>query len=140
MSKVSEKAIYKNYEPIPLNGKVSIIPKDFTEVMNKNGNWGLYSTDNNKFLNGILISKEVISLEGYGGTQKFGVRLNDQNKTEIEFKEGEYYFKIVPPPFFSRQFFLRPFFLRGGKKSHRKRNSKKSKKNRKNRRKSNKTR
>ena len=130
MSQVSEKAIYSNYEPIPLNGKVSIIPKVFTEFVNKNGNWGTYSKDDKQFLNGTLISKEVISLEGYGGTQEFGVRLNDQS--EIKFKEREYYFKKVPRPFFSR-----PFFSRGGKKSHRKRNSKKSKKTRKNRRKSN---
>lgn len=118
MSKVSEKAIFNNYSPIPLNSKVSIIPKEFTQF--NASNMGTYSTDNSKFLDGTLISKDIDSSSGgYGGIIKYVVKLDNSNK-EITFYSSPttYYFKLNPPP------------SKGGKKSRRKLNTKKSRKNR----------
>jgi hypothetical protein len=117
MSKVSEKAIFSNYKPIPLQSKVNIIPKDFTEFNTKN--FGIFSTDDTKFLNGTLVSKEEVSSAGYGGILQYVVKL-DNSDEEITFSSSPptYYFKVNTQTSF------------GGKKSRRKRNINKSRKNR----------
>lgn len=117
MSKVSEKALFNNYIPIPLKSKVNIIPKDFTQF--NTTNFGTFSTDDSKFLNGTLISKEEVSSAGYGGIVQYVVKL-DNSDEEITFSSSPptYYFKVNTQPSI------------GGKKSRRKRNIKKSRKNR----------
>jgi len=118
MSKVSEKAIFSNNISIPLKSKVNIIPKEFTQFNTKN--FGTFSIDDTKFLNGTLISKEEVSSAGYGGIVQYVVKL-DNSDEEIIFSSSPqtYLFKVnTAPP------------QTGGKKSRRKRNIKKSRKNR----------
>lgn len=117
MSKVSEKAIFSNYKRIPLQSKVNIIPAGFTKF--NTDNFGTFSIDDTKFLNGTLISKEEVSSAGYGGIVQYVVKL-DNSDEEITFSSSPttYYFKVNTPPSI------------GGKKSRRKRNIKKSRKNR----------
>lgn len=93
MSKVSEKAIFSNCKPIPLQSKVNIIPKDFAEFNAKN--FGTFSTNDTKFLNGTLVSKEEVSSAGYSGIVQYVVKL-DNSDEEITFSSSPptYYFKV----------------------------------------------
>ena len=97
MSSISEKAIFTNYASIPIGYKVSIIKKEFAKF--NPSTFGTYSTNDDKFVDGILVSKAVISTLGYGGIVEYVVKL-DNNDEQITFNSSpiEYYFKVNPTP------------------------------------------
>jgi hypothetical protein len=96
MSKVSEKATFSDSTPIPLNSNVSIIPREFT-VFNIN-NFGTYSTDDTKFLNGVLVDK-VVTPGGYGGIVVSTIKLDDSDETITTTSASPtYYFKEISKP------------------------------------------
>ena len=115
MSVVDEKAIYTGWIAVGDGEKVSVIDKQYT-IFNTS-DFKTYSTDDSKFRNGTLISKEFVSGGGYGGIVEYKVKLNSGEIITFRTSPREYYFKVVAKS-------------SGGKKSRRKRNSKKSRKNR----------
>ena len=95
-TKVSEKAIFRDYTAIPLNSKVTFIPKEYTRY--NADNFSTYSTDDTKFVNGILKTK-VESLGGYGGIVTYTVKLDDSDEIiTITSTPRSYYFKLNPQP------------------------------------------
>ena len=116
MSVVSEKAIYTGWIAVGDGEKVSIIDKQYTDL--NTSDFKTYSTDDSKFRNGTLISKDLsIPGGGYGGIVEYKVKLDSGEVITFRTSPREYYFKVVAKS-------------SGGKKSRRKRNSKKSRKNR----------
>lgn len=100
MIKLSEKAIYSDYTPIEINSHVSIIHKNFTKF--NASSFKTEITNNSPFLDGILKSKEIISVGGYAGIINYTVILQDEKKDENEINfnsdPNEYFFKVVNNP------------------------------------------
>ena len=114
MSVVSEKALYTGWIDVGDGEKVSVIDKQYTNF--NTSDFKTYSTDDSKFRNGTLISKEFVSGGGYGGIVEYKVKLDSGEIITFRTSPREYYFKVVAKS--------------SGGKSRRKRNSKKSRKNR----------
>jgi len=89
-TKVSEKAIYKNWEKIPDGKPVSIISKEFT-IFNTE-RIGTDSIDDTKFLTGTLVSSKVLDSGGYGGSLEYTVKLDDGNDIVFTSSPRSYFF------------------------------------------------
>jgi len=113
MSVVSEKAIYTGWIAVGDGEKVSIIDKQYTNFNTRDFN--TYSTDESKFRNGTLVSKQIIPGGGYGGIVEYKVKLDSGQEITFKTSPREYYFKVIAKS-------------SGGKKSRRKRNTRKSRK------------
>lgn len=96
MIKLSEKAIYSDYTQIEINSHVSIIHKNFTKFNASSLKTEI--TNNSPFLDGILKSKEIISVGGYTGIINYTVILQDENKINFNSDPNEYFFKVVNNP------------------------------------------
>jgi len=151
--KLSVKPVFSDSTPIPINGKVSIIKNEYTEIdyKDKSVPWGIkVPIDKTLFQKGILISRHVIEIdrEVRGSLEEFTVEIQNIFNTEtITFKDNEYLFKVVDKnksifphglnPFHSKLFHFKynpqlsyeKRFHGGKRKSRRNRKSRKSRKN-----------
>ena len=108
MTGLSDNAIYANWSYAKEGDNISIIEKQYI----RDNNWWtakdtaarydpyLFSTDDTKFLDGVLTSRKSIGPGGYGrGPEEFIVTLNDGRTLTFQNKEPyEYYFKLVEAP------------------------------------------
>ena len=108
MTGLSNDAKYANWSYAKEGDNISIIEKQYT----RDNNWWtanhtatrynpyLFSTDDTKFLDGVLTSRKSIGDGGYGrGPEEFKVTLNDGRTLTFQNKEPyEYYFKLVEAP------------------------------------------
>lgn len=101
-------AIYSNYDPIPVDKGVELIPKEFVKLNTKTFGSEVKDVDADKFRKAILLKREKVSYRGgknnimqggHGSTMEYTVRFLD-TKEEETFRTDprKYYFKTLIQP------------------------------------------